>query len=303
MNDKHKYQKYFTVVLIFLIHLSTNAQKSIVYDIATSIDNKQLLLFNTTFALDSALIKRKNGRALTVDEAYATEFYHSDIRFFTLFEADGSALLIDTGGNLFTQDIENFDAKPKALHINIDTLGIGKKNIIIEASSVDLENLKVFVIPYSKYIYKEGEPSARTQLSLKLEEIIYGAKNKVPPRLLDLWKEQVGFEPANRKVLYNFSVLLPASMANREGEKILMLYDLSNQVVAIFPDLDKTQNTLRRENIISKTYIYKLYFNDEEVKKGLIHFLSPEDEEKKRLESEKPAPKAEPEPDGENKED
>lgn len=297
MISNNKYLAYIALFLGIAVSISAYAQKTIVYDVATDTENKLVILFNTSLQLDSAPIFNKRKKALTDDEAFKTEYYHIDTRFITLFETDGSALLIDTGGNFFIQDIDSFEAKPKPLRINVDTIGAGKKNIIIEASSRDLENLKVFVIPYDKYYLSSGEPTVKTQLSFKLEEIIYGAKNKVPPRLLDLWHEKVSFVPANRKVLYNFSVVIPPSMANREGKKILMVYDLSNQVVAIFPDLNKEVNVLRRENIISKTYIYKLYFNDEEVKKGLIHFLSPEDEEKKRLESQeqetKPEPKTE----------
>lgn len=305
MSCSNKYQFYIGLLLGIVLSFSTKAQKTIVYDIATETESKLVFLFNTSLQLDSAPIFNKKKRALTADEAYQTEYYHNDSRFIPLFEADGSALLIDTGGYLFTRDNDNFEAKPKPLNINIDTLGAGKKNLIIEVSSRDLENLKIFVIPYTKYYLSSGDPNVKSQLSLKLEEIIYGAKNKVPPRLLDLWKEQVSFVPADRKVLYNFSVVLPPSMAHREGNKILMIYDLSHQVVAIFPDLNKTENILYRENIISKTYIYKLYFNEEEVKKGFIHFLSPEDEEKKRLELEnpKPNPDQESEPEGEKKED
>lgn len=281
MTSIKKYKSYAAIVLSLLLCFTAQGQKTIVFDIATETENKLILLFNTSLQLDSTPIFNHKKRALTEDEAYKTEFYHSDTRFFTLFEADGSALLIDTGGNLFTQDIDNFEAKPKPLYINIDTLGSGKKNLILETSSKDLENLKIFVIPYTKYYLSNGDPKVQTQLSLKLEEIIYGAKNKVPPRLLDAWKEQVSFIPENRKILYNFSIILPPSMANRKGKKTLMVYDLANQVVAIFPHLDKTNNILLRENIITKTYIYKLYFNEEEVKKGFLHFLSPEDEKKK----------------------
>ncbi len=270
------------LVAIVLFCFESKAQKTIAFDIATSTDSKQILLFNTSLHLDSAPIYTTKKRKLSVDEAYASEYYHNEIQFFQLFEADGSALLIDTGGYLYLQDNENIEAKPKPLYINIDTLGLGRKNLIIETSSKDLENLKLFVIPYAKYTFKGGEPNVKSQLSLRLEEIIYGAKNKVPPRLLDLWNEQVKFIPENRKILYNFSIILPPSMVYRKGEKTLMVYDLANQVVAIFPNLDKDVNVLRRENIMTKTYIYKLYFNEEEVKKGFLHFLSPEDEQKKK---------------------
>lgn len=280
MRYLHKH-KIWVLLLSITITLNLKAQKTIVYDIATNTENKKVLLFNTSLQLDSAPIFTKSKRVLTEDEAYKTEFYHADTRFFTLFEADGSALLIDTGGGLFLQDIDNFDAKPKSIYLNIDTLGAGKKNIVIEVSNQDLENLKIFVTPYTQYYLSSGEPKVKTQIALKLEEIIYGAKNKVPPRLLDLWNEKVTFDPANRKVLYNFKVLLPPSMVQREGKRTLMVYDLSHQVVAIFPNLDKEINILTRDNIITKTYIYKLYFNDEEVKKGFLHFLSPEDEQKK----------------------
>lgn len=291
---------YLFIVLGMLQSTAVVAQNTIVYDIATDSESKQIFLFNTTLKSDSAPIFNKANKQLTEYDAYVSDNFHIDIRFFTLFEADGSALLIDTGGNFFTLDNENIEAKPKPLYINIDTLGAGKKNIVIETSSNDLENLKVFVIPYAKYRLAAGEPKVKTQMSFRIEEIIYGAKNKVPPRLLDIWKEEVSFVPENRKVLYNFSVILPQSMVNRSGERTLMVYDLANQVVAIYPHLNKKNNVLYRENIMTKTYIYKLYFNDEEVKKGFLHFLSPEDEQKKNEEKKAESPSS---GDSENKAD
>lgn len=297
----YKHINYPLLLLVSLLQcVALNAQRTISFDITTDYDSKQVLLFNTNLYADSAPLVNKAKRKLTEDEAFASEYSHSDMRFFTLFEADGSALLIDTGGYFYIIDNDNVNAKEKPLYINIDTIGAGKKNIIIEASSRDLVNLKIFVTPYANYRVSDAEPKVRTQLSLKLEEIIYGAKNKVPPRLLDMWNEQVSFTPTNRKILYNFSVILPSSMANREGKKTLMVYDLANQVVAIFPDLNKEINTLRRENIMTKTYIYKLYFNEEEVKKGFLHFLSPEDEQKKKEAENTHSP---PEPEPETKEE
>jgi len=301
---KHKYIYYIPLIVISLIHcVAINAQRTIIYDVATAFTSKQVLLFNTNLYADSTPLINKAGKKLTEDEAIASEYEHSEMRFFTLFEADGSALLIDTGGYFYSIDNDDINAKAKPLHINIDTIGAGKKNIIIETSSQDLVHLKIFVIPYVNYKLSGGNPKVKTQLSLKLEEVIYGAKNKVPPRLLDEWNEQVGFIPENRKILYSFSVIFPPSMANRKGKKTLMVYDLSRQVVAIFSNLDKPKNTLHRENIMSKTYIYKLYFNDEEVKSGLLHFLSPEDEGKRKEAENAPPPTTEPENQEEKEED
>lgn len=295
--------KYCLLILVIgvLQSVAVQAQNTIAYDISTSTDYKRVFLFNTQLRADSAPIFNKAGRKLSEEEAFAMDNPHADYRFVTLFESDGSALLLDTGGNLFLQNVEDFEAKPKPLHINIDTLGVKTENVIIETSSNDLENLKLFVIPYSKYKVSNGEPAVKTQMSLRLEEIIYGAKGKVPPRLLDMWREQIKFIPENRKILYDFTLVLPESMVYREGTITMMIYDLSYQVVAIFPDLQKAVNVIRRDNILTNTYVYKIFFNEEEVKKGLIHFLSPEDEKKKQEElNQQNKPKPETPPSGES---
>lgn len=283
MSDGIAHIKICLFVLIGTIFCTRlHGQQTISYDITTATDFKKVFLFNTQLPADSAKLKNKAGRPLPDDNVYALEFSHIINTEFILFEADGSALIIDTGGNFLMRNLENFDAKPIPLHINIDTLGLGRKNLIIECSNRDLENLVVYAVPYSKYRLANAEPAVNTKLSFRLEEIIYGAKGKIPPRLIDLWREQIKFDPENRKILYDFKVILPKDMLKR-GTVSLMIYDLTYQVVAIFPELKKPINTIKRDNIITNTYVYKIFINgDEEVKKGLIHFLSPEDEEKKQ---------------------
>ncbi len=283
MSDGIAHIKTCLFVLIgIILCIRLHGQQTISYDITTATDYKKVFLFNTLLASDSAKLKNKAGRTLPDENVYALEFSHIINTEFILFETNGSALVIDTGGNFFMRNLENFDAKPIPLHINIDTLGLGIENLIIECSNRDLENLVVYVVPYSKYRLANTEPAVNTKLSFRLEEIIYGAKGKVPPRLIDLWREQIKFDPENRKVLYDFKVIVPKDMLKR-GTVSLMIYDLSYQVVAIFPELKNPINTITRDNIITNTYVYKIFINgDEEVKKGLIHFLSPEDEEKKQ---------------------
>lgn len=283
MSDGIAHIKTFLLVLVGIILCTRlHGQQTIAYDVTTATDYKKVFLFNTLLATDSAKLKNKAGRPLSDDNVYALEFSHIINTEFILFETDGSALVIDTGGNFLLRNMENFDAKPIPLHINIDTLGLGKKNLIIECSNRDLENLVVYVVPYSKYRLANIEPAVTTKLTFRLEEIIYGAKGKVPPRLIDLWREQIKFDPENRKIMYEFKLILPKDMLKR-GTVSLMIYDLTYQVVAIFPELKLPVNNIKRDNIITNTYVYKIFINgDEEVKKGLIHFLSPEDEEKKQ---------------------
>lgn len=271
---------------MLLFCFALKAQQTIAFDITTTTDFKKAFLFNTTRLADSTKLLNKAGKKLPDDWVYALEFPHIINNEIILFEADGSALLIDSGGNFMMRDMEKVDAKAIPLHINIDTLGLGKKDLMIECSNRDLENLVIYVQPFSQYKVAGSEPTVKSKFTFRLEEIIYGAKGKIPPRLIDLWREQVKIEPENRKVLYEFSVIVPKDMLKR-GTVSLMIYDLSYQVVAIFPELKKTVNVIKRDNIITNTYVYKIFINgDEEVKKGLIHFLSPEDEEKKQKELE-----------------
>ena len=235
MSDGIAHIKTFLLVLVGIILCTRlHGQQTIAYDVTTATDYKKVFLFNTLLATDSAKLKNKAGRPLSDDNVYALEFSHIINTEFILFETDGSALVIDTGGNFLLRNMENFDAKPIPLHINIDTLGLGKKNLIIECSNRDLENLVLYVVPYSKYRLANIEPAVTTKLTFRLEEIIYGAKGKVPPRLIDLWREQIKFDPENRKIMYEFKVILPKDMLKR-GTVSLMIYDLTYQVVAIFP--------------------------------------------------------------------
>jgi hypothetical protein len=274
--------KIFVITAMILQGHSAFAQKTIAFDISTQNDNKRVFLFNTRLKTDSVHLKNKAGKNLPADNVFPADYPHKYAPEIILFEADGSVLFIDTGGNFYMRDVENIDAKPISLKINIDTLGLGKKNLVIECSNRDLENLEVFVVPFDKYRVASAMPQVTTKLSFRLEEIIYGAKGKTPPRLLDLWKDQIQFNPEDRKILYDFQLILPIDMVKR-GKTTLIIYDLSYQVVAIYPDLTKTVNVITRDNIISATYVYKIFMNGkEEVKKGLIHYLSPEDEQKKQ---------------------
>lgn len=260
---------------------AANAQQTISFDITTASDNKRIFLFNTQLPGDSVVFKNKQGKKLPAESVIPSEFSHLLAPEIILFESDGSMLYIDSGGNFFIRDVENPDAKPVSLKTNLDTLKLGKKNLVIECSSRDLENLEVFVVPFEKYAVSNAVPQVNTKLTFRLEDIIYGAKGVTPPRLLDLWKEQITFDPADRKVMYDYKLILPKEMVKR-GKVTLIIYDLSYQVVAIYPDLVKPVNVIKRDNIISATYVYKVFMNGkEEVKKGLIHYLSPEDEQKK----------------------
>jgi hypothetical protein len=275
--------KTFVITAMILLQgHSAFAQQTIAFDISTQNDNKRVFLFNTRQQVDSVHLKNKAGKNLPADNVFPADYPHKYAPEIILFEADGSVLYIDTGGNFYMRDVENFEAKPISLKINIDTLGLGKKNLMIECSNRDLENLEVFVVPFDKYRVASTTPQVTTKINFRLEEIIYGAKGKTPPRLLDLWKEQIQFNPADRKILYDYQLILPFDMVKR-GKVTLIVYDLSYQVVAIYPDMTKTVNTITRDNIISATYVYKIFMNGkEEVKKGLIHYLSPEDEQKKQ---------------------
>lgn len=282
MNGFLSHIKILLIVIPGLFSFITaHGQHSLTIDISPPGSYKRVLMFNTRLRADSLKLQNATGKQIPKDYVFAAPLFHKNTPEFSLYETGGSALVMDTGGNLYMRDLENPDAKPIPLKMNIDTVGLGKKDIMIECSDRDPLNLVIYVFPASQYKVTDLEPKVTTKITIRLEELIYGAKGKVPPRLLDLWKDQVRIDPDNRRVLYDFTLILPKDMVKR-GEVTLMIYDLSNQVVAIYPNLKKTENVIKRDNIMTNTYIYKVYLNGtEEVKKGLIHYLSPENEEKK----------------------
>lgn len=271
----------FLAAFCLLAASRSNAQKTIAVDINNSDYSKRFFLYNTKYITDSIYWKNSAGKNIPRDEIYAADLRHNLVEEIVLFETDGSLLCIDTGGNFYMRDGTNPDSKPVYLKTNIDELGLGHKNIILECSNADLENLYVYAIPYASYKVSAKEPSVPTKLTVRLEDLIYGAKGKTPPRLLSLWEEEIKIDPEDRKILYEFRVYLPKEMIVR-GKATMMIYDLSHQVVAIYPNLNKLVNVVRRENIMSATYVYKIFFGEEEVKKGLIHYLSPENEAKEK---------------------
>lgn len=262
-------------------------QTSFAIDIAPPGSYKRIVLFNTKIKPDSLKLLNANGKPLPKQYIATTELPHIEHPEFVLFEEDGSALIIDTGGNLFMRNTENEKALPISLKTNIDSLGLGLKNLIIECSTRDMENLVIYVCPAAKFKVQSTEPTITTKFVFKLDDILYGAKGKVSPKMVAAWQNQVQINPEDRKVMYDYKLILPRDMIKR-GQVTLMIYDLSHQVVAIYPDLKKTENIIKRDNIMTNTYIYRVFFNGEtEVKKGLIHYLSPENEKKKLEEQSK----------------
>ncbi|HYG15959.1 MAG TPA: hypothetical protein VEC12_09420 [Bacteroidia bacterium] len=268
-------------ILAMLQPVPSAGQQTIAFDINTPNTYKRLFLFNTQLPADSVELKNTAGKSLPSEYITPMEYAHVYAPEIILFEAEGSLFCIDTAGNFYLRDTEKPDSKPVSLGICIDTLNLGMKDIILECSEKDMENLVVYAVPLSKYKVAGTEPQVSTKLTFNIEEIVYTAKGKVPPTLLASWKDKITFDPENRKVMYEFKINMPRDMVRR-GSVTLIIYDLSNQVVAIYPDIKKTTTALKRENIMSATYIYKVFFNgDEEVKKGLIHFMSPDEDERK----------------------
>lgn len=268
--------------LAMLQPVPSPGQQTIAFDINTPNTYKRLFLFNTQLIADSVELKNTSGKRLPAEYITPMEYVHAYAPEIILFEAGGSIFYIDTAGDFYLRDSERPDNKPVSMGFNVDTFNLGNKDIIFECVEKDAgENLVVYAIPLSKYKVAATEPQVSTKLTFNIEEIIYTAKGKVPPRLLAKWKDEISFNPENRKIMYEFSVNMPRDMVRR-GNVTLMIYDLSNQVVAIYPNIKKPVTLLKRENIMSATYIYKVFFNgDEEVKKGLIHFMTPDEEERK----------------------
>lgn len=281
MNGIIIYSKILFFLLAICLQGIAIGQTSFAIDISPPGSYKRVVLFNTKTKTDSIKLLNTNGKPLPKQYVVAIPMHHVEYPEITLFEEEGSALVIDTGGNLLMRNMENDKALPVPLKINIDSLGLGVKNLVIECCTSDMENLVLYVSPASQYKVQSTEPTLKTKFVFKLDEILYGAKGKASPKMVAAWQSQIQINPEDRKVLYDYKLLLPKDMIKR-GQVTLMIYDMSHQVVAIYPDLKKTENIIKRDNIMTNTYIYRVFFNGEvEIKKGLIHYLSPENEKKK----------------------
>lgn len=236
------------------------------------IDHRCMVL-NSNIPCDSLGLKDFQGKKPDPDllVCYVQDYTGTDI---LLYERAGIGIYMDSSGALYSQNNYAMSPSPYALNLNINQLLKGRRDMVIEADDSDYDSLIIRAVPLNEYRLGRSNTKGATQVALYYDNFTYPAMGELSPAILNKLQEGIKIFPEDGKVEDKLTIYIPMDLVNVPGNFSLYIYDLRGNILRMYTNLTQEENILHRENLMSGTYRYAIYFGPArvEVKKGMLNF-------------------------------
>ena len=269
--------RLIAIVLLWILSFNAKGQIKVLHfeSYYNDFDHRAVMV-NQTVTCDSLGMLDYNGRKPHADAliCYEAEYLESDLM---LYEKNGVSIYVDSSGELYSKDNYGLSAKPFYLNINLRQLHLDKENIIIEADDNDYDSLVLRGIALKDYRLGRSNKKAVSKVTLYYDNFTYPAKGELSPNQLNALYDGIRFIPEDGKVEDKLVVIIPVDVINVPGTFSLYIYDLKGNILRMETNLTKAENIIYRENFMSGTYRYAIFFGPQrtEIKKGMLHFKEP----------------------------
>jgi|GEM_PF-2314488 len=273
----HTVYRSFLAAMVWAFLLPAAAQRTITHfeGYFNYIDHRCMLM-NSDKTCDSLHLKDDQGKK---PDPVMLVCYQQDYTGFDvlLYDRSGVAIFMDTLGNLFSKDNYKIDSKPFYLQIHINQLLKDRKDMVLEADDSDYDSLILRAIPLKDYRLGRVNKKGATQIAIYYDNFTYPAKGELSPAVLNKLYDGIKMIPKDGKVEDKLTIIIPISEVNVPGSFSLYIYDLRGNILRMYTNLNQEENIIYRENLISGTYRYIIYFDSGkiEIKKGMLNFKEP----------------------------
>lgn len=234
------------------------------------------MVFNSNLSCDSLELLDYRGKKPDPEMlvCYTTEYAESDLM---LYEKNGVSIYADSNGNLYSKDNYGITSQPYYLNITLKQLHKGRENIVIEADDYDYDSLVLRAIPLKDYRLGRVNSKTISRVAIYYDNFTYPAKGELSPTLLNQLYDGVKMIPEDGKVEDKLTIIIPVDLVNVPGTFSLYIYDLKGNILRMETGLNQKENIIFRENFMSGTYRYAIFFGPQrtEIKKGMLHFKEP----------------------------
>lgn len=240
-----------------------------------SIDHKAVI-FNTSLSCDSLGLKDWSGRNPEPDAlvCYSSVYSGNDL---VLYDYSGVSVMMDSTGRLYSKDQFNPKATPYYLNVHIDQLLKGRRDILVEADGSASDSLVLRAVPLKDYRLGRVNKTGSNHIAIFYDHFTYPAKGELSPEDMNELLDGIQMIPEDGKVEDKLVLIIPIDKVDVPGTFSLYIFDLKGNILRMYTNLDKVENILYRENFMSGTYKYAIYFDNGkiEIKKGMLNFIEP----------------------------
>ncbi|MBI1221669.1 MAG: hypothetical protein GC180_03610 [Bacteroidetes bacterium] len=276
-NRPHSWIRLILSVPLWGFFFLSSAQLRVIHfeGYINDIDHRAVV-FNPKGNCDSLHLKLANGRSPDPDALVCYEQVY-DENDLMLYEKNGVAIYVDSAGQLYSKDNYGLLAKPYYLNISLKELTKGKDNIIVEADDYDYDSLVLRAIPTMDYRLGKKNTKSISRVAIYYDNFTYPAKGELSPTLLNELYDGIKMIPEDGKVEDKLTIIIPVDRVNVPGTFSLYIYDLKGNILRMETGLKSRENFIYRENLMSGTYRYAIFFGPQrtEIKKGMFHFIEP----------------------------
>jgi hypothetical protein len=267
-------QRMIVVSVVAILYVSSLAAQRQLLHLEGYVHDTEhrAVLFNSAYTCDSLRLKDIYGKSADPEQLVCFVNTYEKGQNPVLFEKDGVALCVDEKGELFSKDAYG-EKDPYYLHVNIDRLLKGRRNVLVEADGSGYDSLIIRAVPVSMYALGRTNSKGAASISLHYDSFVYPARGELSPELLLRIYDGISILPEDGIAEDEMTLILPVELVNVPGSFSFYLYDLKGNILKMITDITRRESVIYRENLRSGTYRYIIYFNrNTEIKKGLLNF-------------------------------
>jgi len=262
--------------MLWVFALSASAQKITHFEGYFNYIDHRCMVMNSDKTCDSLNLKDYQGKKPDMEMlvCYEQDYTGQDVM---IYDRNGVAIFMDTLGNLYSKDNYKAESKPYYLNIHIKDLLKGRRDMVIEADDSDYDSLVLRAIPLKDYRLGRVNKKGSTQIAIYYDNFTYPAKGELSPTVMNKMYDGIKMIPEDGKVEDKLTIIIPINEVNVPGSFSLYIYDLRGNILRMYTNLNKVENIIYRENFMSGTYRYVIYFDNGkvEIKKGMLNFKEP----------------------------
>lgn len=272
----HTVSRLFFTGMLWVFSLAASAQKITHFEGYFNYIDHRCMLMNSTKTCDSLQLKDYLGKKPDPELliCYEQDYTGLDVM---IYDRNGVAIFMDSLGNLYSKDNYKTDSKPYYLNIHIKDLLKGRTDMVVEADDSDYDSLVLRAIPLKDYRLGRENKKGATQIAIYYDNFTYPAKGELSPAVMNKLYDGIKMIPEDGKVEDKLTIIIPINEVNVPGSFSLYIYDLRGNILRMYTNLNKVENIIYRENFMSGTYRYVIYFDSGkvEIRKGMLNFKEP----------------------------